>query len=812
MLNLPTLLKPWKEAGSLHDHIPFWGWVDNHTLLTKAGDVCTFLRVPGIDFECIGDGELETYTKRFEASLKLLDPEWRLYQLLFRHNDPAIPRRQYPDRVVDAAIGARARHFERRRTNLYGIDIFYVLLHHARSRRTEALTKKVQALFGTSAQADLIEREIDEARKRLAERVHAFTQQLADFLPTRVLGRAEAHLVLRRLLNPDPRKAAGPGLKYDTHVDFYTADSHIETYRNHLRFDDYFVRVVTLKQAPSTTWPLILKQLYELPANLHVVTEWHALTTEAAKKVITTSRRHHHTAKTSLVSHMQDAPNPNDILVDTSKSALVDSLNAAATDMEMRGAYFGEYTLSVVVYDLDRDRLERAVGEIYKTFAAHDAAIYEERYNLLDAYWSTLPGNYHHNRRRWLLTNANAADLAFIFSLSQGEPRNEHLRDEALALFETQHRTLYHLNLHVHDIGHSLVLGKTGSGKSFLLNFLAANAQKYAPHTFFFDLGGSFKGITRLFGGTYLRIGVQAEEDPLAPEPVRINPFSLEPTPNNLEFLGTFLRVLIEGPDYQLTVADDRELTHMVTTLYALDPESRTLRNYSNLLPRHLAERLHRWVHGAPDGQYAFLFDNEWDTLELARFLCVDFEGLDRYPHLVEPLLFYLLHRANAVIHDPALARVLKLFFIDEAWRFFRHPAIARYIVEALKTWRKRNAAMVLSTQSVDDLMKSDLLEVLVESCGTKIFLANPSLNEDLYRDVLKLPPQAIDLIRGLRPKGQLLVSKPSHTKVLNLDVDPRSYWLYTNDPNDNAHRDEAIKKYGFERGLDHLEHEGALR
>ena len=165
----------------------------------------------------------------------------------------------------------------------------------------------------------------------------------------------------------------------------------------------------------------------------------------------------------------------------------------------------------------------------------------------------------------------------------------------------------------------------------------------------------------------------------------------------------------------------------MIRTVYDLDPETRTLRNFANLLPRHLSERLHRWVHGEPAGQYAFLFDNEEDTLEISRFLCCRLRGARPLPaSSCEPLLFYLLHRANAVIYDPALASKLKLFFIDEAWRFFTHPAIARYIVEALKTWRKKNAAIVLSTQSVDDLVKSDLLEVLVESCGTQALPREP--------------------------------------------------------------------------------------
>lgn len=811
MISLPRILKPYQDHGPSAHHIPWDRFVDEQALLTKTGQVASFIHVPGIDFECISRDELDAYTKRFEAALKTIDTSSRLYQILFRHNRPRIPHRRYADPVVATAMEARLSHFERRAESLYQIDIYYVLLQDLPRRAASRLVDKVKAAFVTRRQADLVEQDIDEAVARLRERVRTFTSQLADFLPARVLSNEEAFLVLRRLVNPDPVKAAGPPLRYVTDVDYFCCDSPLEAYRDHLLCDGYAVRTVTLKDPPSQTWPLILRKLYELPANYHLVSEWHPISPEAARKIIATARRHHHTQKTSVVAHMSDSPNPAEMLVDESKGALVRSLNEAMTDMEMKGTYFGEYSLTAVIYDRSRQLVDEACTEVYKAFAAHDGGVYEETYNSLNSYFGALPGGHAHNLRRLLVTNANAADLAFTFSLSQGEPRNDHLRDEYLALLETQHRTLYHFNLHVQDIAHSLVLGKTGSGKSFLLNFLATSAQKYGGYTFFFDLGGSFRGITQLFGGTYLKIGVAGERDePLGPPPVRINPFALPPSPENLEFLGSFARVLLEGHDYQLSVGDEREVATMVRTVYDLDPESRTLRNFGSLLPRHLSERLHRWVHGDPDGQYAFLFDNAEDTLELSKFLCVDFEGLDRYPILVEPLLFYLLHRANAVIYDPALAGTFKMMFLDEAWRFLRHPVIARYVVEALKTWRKRNAAIVLSTQSVDDLVKSDLLEVLVESCATKIFLANPSLNEDLYRDVLKLPEASIALIKSLRPKGQLLVSKPTHTKVLNLDVDRRSYWLYTNDPNDNIRRDEALRKYGFERGLDHLE--GVIR
>jgi type IV secretion/conjugal transfer VirB4 family ATPase len=819
MLGLGRLIKPWSDTGAFSEHVSIWGFVDDTTFLTKRGELGRVLHVPGIDFECLTPEDLSAYTKRFESALKLLDPSYRLYQVLFRHNRPEIPRQDYANPIVATANRNRLEHFARNADRLYRLDIYYVVLYHGihysagiaaslLSRAPRDGGRLLASLFSTAKQTVLIEREIDQARARFDERLNNLLAQLADFLPARVLPKAEAFLVLRRLLNPDPRKSAGPGLKYDTHLDYYLVDSPLTANRDHLELDGYSTRTVTVKEPTAQSWPLVLAALYEIPANYHLVQEWHALPTDAVRKIINAARRHHHTQKTSIVAHMQDSPNASEILVDESKGALVRSLADALTDMEMKGTYFGEWSLTAVVYDHDRATVDRACAEMYKAFSANDGGVYEETYNLLNSFFATIPGGYAHNLRRLLITNQNAADYAFLFTLSCGEPRNPHLGGEYLALLETQHQTPYYFNLHVQDIAHTLVLGKTGSGKSFLLNFLATAAQKYGGYTFFFDLGASFRGITELFGGTYLKVGVRGNDEWGGSDgtpPVVINPFCLESTPENLEFLYAFLRVLLESHDFTLSTADEKDLYTTLRTLYELDQDCRTLKTLADLLSRHLSDRLHKWVHGDPPGQYAFLFDNPTDTLTLSHFLCVDFEGLDKYPQLVEPLLFYLLHRANAVIYDPALTSRLKLFFVDEAWRFFRHPAIARYIIEALKTWRKKNAAMVLSTQSVDDLMKSDLLEVLVESCSTKIFLANPSLNEDLYRETFKLNETAISLVRSLRPKGQLLIVRPDLTKVLNLEVDPRSYWIYTNDPNDNARRDDAIRRFGFEGGLDYL-------
>src|SRR6202034_2199164 len=156
---------------------------------------------------------------------------------------------------------------------------------------------------------------------------------------------------------------------------------------------------------------------------------------------------------------------------------------------------------------------------------------------------------------------------------------------------------------------------------------------------------------------------------------------------------------------------------------------------------------------------------------------CFDFQRMSQYPELLEPLLFYILHRANAVIRGREITSVFKAFFIDEAWVFLKNPSIQRYVVEALKTWRKHNAAMVLSTQSLDELRRSELLDVILETAATKIFLANPDMDRELYRKQLHLNETETSLIAGLIPKQQFLIKTPELAKVANLTVDPKSYW-----------------------------------
>ena len=810
MLRLQRIFKNYGETGSFNEQVNLYGFIDSHVFLTKTGDLGVILEVRGVDYECLDGNALDGFTKRLESALKVFDDKYRIYQYLFKRNNETIPYKLYGKPIVDTAIKNRVAYFAGKSETLFSLSIYFVILFEGfRYTRTLGSTlsefpkhpskalAELRAHFSGRQQVVLLDREISKGQAGLRQKVDSFILQVNDFLPMRLLDKQEAFRVLKQTLNFDPQKIALARLKYDTFLDYYLCESHLECHRGFLRLDDFYVKVLTLKEPSAQSFPLIFERLLEVQANYHVVTEWKKEDSGTMRRTIQAKRRHFHNTKHSFFSqvNLNDAP-AQDVLADDSKESQVRELGESIKEIELKGNYFGNFSLTVVIYDRDLAKLERACAEFYKVFSVHDAQLYEEKYNLLNSFLATVPGNYVFNLRSVYLLNSNYADYSFLFTLHCGEHQNRHLHQEYLAVLETNHHTPYFLNLHHRDVAHTMILGRTGAGKSFLLNFLITNLQKYDPWTFVFDLGGSFESLTQLFGGSYVKIGINSPD-------FRINPFSLPPTKENLDFLTLFVKVLLQGSSaVELDPAEERDLYQQIENLYSVDPPLRTLGVLSNTLGHRIADRLAKWTRG---GQFGFLFDNSEDTISFSRFQCFDFQKMSQYPELLEPLLFYILHRANSVISDREISTVFKAFFIDEAWVFLKNPSIQRYIVEALKTWRKANAAMILSTQSLDELRRSEVLDVIIESCPTKIFLANPDMDRDLYRRQFHLNENEVDLISTLIPKQQFLIKTPELAKVANLTVDRTSYWLYTNDPFDNRKRKEAFETHGFEKGLEVL-------
>ncbi len=813
MFKIDTITKDWKEAGAFMSQVNLYGFWDEHCFLTKSGDLGCALKIGGIDAEGLNHAGQDYVVKRLEAALRSLNEKTRLYQILFRHNRPEIPHAEYTNPLVRAAVEQRADFLGAKADRLYSVEIFWIVMvdgSYAKTGLLHALSqlpksprsslRGLHALFSANKERTFLYEQIERDRMRLQQKVQSLSGQLSDLTEIELQGAEKAFRLVRRFVNFRPSKIENSKLRGACYLDWQMCDSELEAHRGHLRLDDDYVRVLTLKELPSETRPLLLHGLLDVPANFHVVTEWHPVDNARARKEINKRRRHHHNSKTSFLSNLQDQKHagPREELVDDSKEAAVAELGEALTALGMEGKSFGEFTLTVVIYDEDHAKVEHAGAEFQKLLTQHDGLLYEERYNLLNAFFARVPGNKHFNLRKQWALNSNYADLSFLFSIDSGSKWNAHLEREHLAVLETAHATPYYFNLHAGDVAHTLLLGATGSGKSFLLNFLLESLQKYSPLTFIFDLGGSYETLTRVYGGTYLNVGLKNPG-------FEINPFSLEPTHENLNFLYLFTKVLIEAQGkYALTPEEEKALYAAVERVYQLPLEIRTLTNFASILGP-LGERLHRWTQA---GQFGHLFDNVADTLTFSRFQTFNFDGWSDAPDVLEPLLFYVLHQASSEIEKPENTATFKCFVIDEAWIFLKNTTIREWIVRAEKTWRKKNAAMILATQSVVEMAASEMLHIVHESCPTKIFLANPNMDRKLYADIFQLNDTELELLESLVPKRDLLLKQSGHTKKLVLEVDALTYWIATNNSRDNLRKQEYFARYGPEQGLLHLAHD----
>jgi type IV secretory pathway VirB4 component len=243
MLRVDKLLKPWKDAAALSDHVNLYGFWNETTFLTKSGDLGIVLRVTGVDYESLDSAEQEYAIKRLEAALKNFGPGFHVYQYLFKQNRPEIPFAEYNDSIVAAAIEQRRRFFEKKRDELYKIEIFYVvLLEGARSKR--GISAALSQLFRDPAGAvqELRSQFSNGSMKMLLRsqitadlaRVQAFIGQLADFVQVQLLGQQDQFTFFRRVLNFDPWRIAGRH-QSTQFLDYQVVNSDIEAERDHLR-------------------------------------------------------------------------------------------------------------------------------------------------------------------------------------------------------------------------------------------------------------------------------------------------------------------------------------------------------------------------------------------------------------------------------------------------------------------------------------------------------------------------------------------------------------------------------------------------
>src|SRR5687767_10529949 len=517
MVRLGRILQDYQDAGSVNGLLALWGFVDETTFLTKAGHVGVVYRIRGMDYEGLSHPQRQALAHRFEAALRLLDEHCRVYQYLLKRMVGPFVAATCEQPIANEAIQRRAAYLNGRRQDLYDLSLYLVLLYeapHVARRSTElrplwqAPRQALHAWLSTDHTLQLLGSELDRAIGTLHHKAQGFEVQISDFGPSR-LSKQDAFRFFRELLNYAPAVVDAARLTHDTHLDYFVSDSAIDCHRDHLLVGDRVVKVLSMKEPPSQTFAFLLQDLYEIPGEFVACLEWQRIPSDRVRRDVQSRRRHFFNKRVSIVNYVSPETRPEEMLVDDSASATVKQLGDALTELEVHGHFFGRCSLALVLHGTDPRALQHQTAEAMKALAVHDGSLFEETYNLLNAWLSVIPGNGAHNLRRLALLETNLADLSFLFTRDQGARLSPHLGQEALAIFETPHHTPYAFNLHVQDVGHTLVLGATGSGKSFLLNFLVTHAQKYEPLTVILDLGHSYRKLAALLGGSYLELGLR---------------------------------------------------------------------------------------------------------------------------------------------------------------------------------------------------------------------------------------------------------------------------------------------------------------
>jgi len=474
----------------------------------------------------------------------------------------------------------------------------------------------------------------------------------------------------------------------------------------------HFIQCVAIEGFPLESHPGILSTLSELPVSCRWSSRFIAMDAHEAVAAMEQFRKKWKQKVRGLFDQIFNTGYGH---VDQDAALMVADAETAIAEVNSGLVALGYFTSVVVLMDEDRDAVETAARRIEKAVNALGFVARVEIINTLEAFLGSLPGHGVENVRRPLINTLNLADLIPTSTIWTGE------RHAPCPLYPpgappllhcvTNGRSPFRLNLHVRDLGHAMIFGPVGSGKSTLLGTLAQAFQRYPNMSVFaFDKGMSMYALTKASGGQHT---IVAGDDGV----LAFCPLQYLATPGDRAWAGEWIDTLlalnnvVTGPAQRNAIAE--------TLLRMHQNGDRTLSSFCfTIQDQTLRDALKSYT---VEGAMGHLLDADRDGLALNRLTVFEIEDLMNLgERFALPVLLYLFRRIERSIKGQPAAILL-----DEAWLMLGHPVFREKIREWLKVMRKANCAVVMATQSLTDAANSGILDVIVESTATKIFLPN---------------------------------------------------------------------------------------
>jgi type IV secretion/conjugal transfer VirB4 family ATPase len=724
----------------LADFLPWAALVDEGIILNKDGSFQRTAKFRGPDLDSAVPAELVAIAGRLNNALRRLETGWAIFIEAQRHSAGAYPPNTFPD-VASALVDAERRaqfeeagaHYE----STYFLTFLYLPPAEGTARAERLLYE------GSERTVDCDAREI---LRGFIDRTNRVLQLIEGFMPECAWLDDEATLTyLHSTVSTKRHRVRVP--EVPMYLDALLADQPL-TGGLEPMLGSAHLRVLTVVGFPTATTPGILDDLNRLAFAYRWSTRAIMLDKTDAARLLTRIRRQWFAKRKSVAAILKEVmTNEASALLDT--DAHNKAMDADAALQELGSDEIGEafVTATVTVWDSDPAAADEKCRLVEKVIQGRDFTCMIETVNAAEAWLGSLPGHVYANVRQPPISTLNLAHMIPLSAVWAGEARDHHFKAPPLFLAKTEGSTPFRFSLHVGDVGHTLVVGPTGAGKSVLLALMALQFRRYPEsQVFAFDFGCSVRAATIAMDGDWHDIGGVLSGE--SAEFVELQPLVAIDDPSERGWAADWITAILGRERVEVTPESKDHLWSALTSLASAPIQERTLTGLCALLQSNALKRaLQPYCLGGPYGR---LLDAEFERLGEGSVQAFETDGL--IGTAVAPaVLSYLFHRIEGRFDGRPT-----LLIIDEGWLALDDKEFAGQLREWLKTLRKKNASVVFATQSLADIDASVIAPAIIESCPTRILLPNDRAIEPQIMAIYRrfgLNDRQIEILAHATPK-----------------------------------------------------------
>ncbi|GAA4107099.1 conjugal transfer protein TrbE [Aminobacter aganoensis] len=765
-----------KKSTLLADYLPWAALVAPGVVLNKDGSFQRTARFRGPDLDSATPAELVGTTARLNNALRRLGSGWAIFVEAQRNPATDYPESLFPDSASALIEIERREQFEDSGV-LFESSYFltFVWLPPA-----EEASRMESWLYEGREKAGI---DPWELLKGFVDRTDRVLSLVEGFVPeAEWLDDAETLTYLHSTISTKRHGVRVP--ETPMHLDALLADQPLAGGLEP-RLGDFHLRTLTIIGFPTTTFPGILDDLNRMSFLYRWSTRAIMLDKIDATRLVTKIRRQWFAKRKSVAAIIKEVmTNEASVLLDTDAANKAADADAALQDLGSDQIGEAYVTATVTVWDADASIADEKLRLVEKVIQSRDFTAIIERVNAIEAWLGSIPGHVYANVRQPPISTLNLAHMIPLSAVWAGPASDEHFGAPPLFYAKTEGATPFRFSLHVGDVGHTLVVGPTGAGKSVLLALMALQFRRYENSQIFaFDFGGSIRAATLAMGGDWEDLGGNAvryreDDDPLTQlalsdlgsgtSTVALQPLAgIHRTPERAWTADWLVDILArEGVAATLEVKE--HLWSALTSLASAPVAERTLTGLSVLLQSSaLKQALRPYCLG---GAYGRLLDAEEEHLGDASVQAFETEGLIG-TGAAPAVLAYLFHRIEQRMDGRPT-----LLIIDEGWLALDDGGFADQLREWLKTLRKKNASVVFATQSLSDIDGSRIAPAIVESCPTRLFLPNERAIEPQILSIYRrfgLNDRQIEIVARATPKRDYYCQSRRGNRLFELGLGP---------------------------------------